>query len=76
MSKKAKKRKRRFRQNNTIRTDTIEFLIALNRHIPLNGEGAIRVLAERIGAPIREEMIDKEFEKIVRDFKKSDGGAG
>lgn len=62
--------KRQFRMHNNVRTDTLELLIALNRHIPLSAEEALRNLAKRIGAPIREDAIDEEFKKIVADFKK------
>lgn len=54
------------RQRNIIETDTLEFLIALNRHIQVSGEQALRNLAEVIDAPIRDSAIDKEFNKLKK----------
>lgn len=59
--------KQRFKMNNNLRTDLLECHIALAIFYDVTGESALRLLAERLEVPIRQEEIDKQLTKVEEE---------
>lgn len=53
-----------------LRTDMLEFYIALVRHRETSAETVLRQVADQIGAPIRESAINEQYEKLEASAKR------